>query len=113
MADHGFGVLSEIDVQAVLRAKLDATIEDYVILRRLQSQLATRALEVDRDIGLLLSCNVAVRADAESTLVQAVDPDLLVAHAGRPALQPVAAEARASLAAALRDVAQHSTDPAL
>jgi hypothetical protein len=64
-ANQGFGVLTEIDVRATLRDKLGEEMEDYLILGTCNTPLAHRALEVDRRIGLLLPCNVVVRADKE------------------------------------------------
>ena len=93
LADQGFGVLTEIDVQATLKAKLDQDMEPYLILGACNPQLAHRALEVERDIGLLLPCNVVVRRDGDQTLVQALDPQVMVSLPGRPELQPVADEA--------------------
>ncbi|MGV4887990.1 DUF302 domain-containing protein [Streptomyces viridosporus] len=101
LADQGFGVLTEIDVRATLKTKLDHDMEDYLILGACNPPLAHRALEADRSIGLLLPCNVVVRRDGDHTLVQALDPGTMVTLTGLDALTPVADEATARLDAAL------------
>ncbi|MER6516536.1 DUF302 domain-containing protein [Streptomyces sp. NPDC001553] len=101
LAAQGFGILTEIDVTATLKAKLGHDMEDYLILGACNPPLAHRALDVDRTIGLLLPCNVVVRADEGETVVQALDPDTMVTLTGLPALQPVAEEAGRRLDAAL------------
>jgi uncharacterized protein (DUF302 family) len=102
LREQGFGVLTEIDVQATLRQKLDAELEPYVILGACNPQLAKRALDADREIGLLLPCNVVVRADGpDAVLVQALDPQVMVSVAGRAELKDVADEATVRLRAAL------------
>ena len=99
---QGFGVLTEIDMRATLAAKLGADIEDYVILGACNPPLAQRALDVDRQIGLLLPCNIVIRADGDgATLVEALDPQLMVEVTGQAGLKPVADEAAARLHAAL------------
>jgi len=105
LAEQGFGVLTEIDVQATLKAKLELEMEPYLILGACNPQLAHQALEVERDIGLLLPCNVVVRRDGDHTLVQALDPQVMVSLPGLPALQSVADEAGRRLSAALQAVA--------
>jgi uncharacterized protein (DUF302 family) len=105
LAAQGFGVLTEIDVTATLKAKLGHDMEDYLILGACNPPLAHRAIEADRAIGLLLPCNVVVRREGEHTLVQALDPNTMVALTGLPALQPVAQEAAARLDAALASLA--------
>jgi len=105
LADQGFGVLTEIDVQATLKTKLDQDMESYLILGACNPQLASQALAVERDIGLLLPCNVVVRRDGDRTLVQALDPQVMVTLPGRPELQGVADEAAKRLHAALEAVA--------
>ncbi len=106
LAEQGFGILSEIDVTTTLKSKLDVDMEPYLILGACNPQLAHQALDVERDIGLLLPCNVVVRRDGDLTLVQALDPQVMVSLPGLPALQPVADEASKRLAAALQSVAR-------
>ena len=94
-------MLTEIDVQATLRDKLGEQIEEYLILGACNPPLAHRALAADRRIGLLLPCNVVVRAEAGQAIVEALDPQTMVAVTGQRSLQPVADEAAARLRAAL------------
>ena len=101
LKDQGFGVLTEIDVRATLHDKLGEEMEDYLILGACNPPLAHRALEVDRRIGLLLPCNVVVRADGDHTVVEALDPQVMVGVSGQSALEPVAEAATRRLAAAL------------
>lgn len=104
LSDQGFGILTEIDVTATLKAKLDKDIEDYLILGACNPTLAHRAVGVDRRIGLLLPCNVVVRTDpgtAGTVIVDAMDPQLMVQVAEHPELQPIADEAAARLRAAV------------
>lgn len=101
LAEQGFGVLTEIDVQATMKAKLDLDVEPQLILGACNPPLAHRALETDPDIGLLLPCNVVVRRSQGTTLISALDPQVMVALPGRPDLQPVADEAGRRLRAAL------------
>jgi uncharacterized protein (DUF302 family) len=101
LKEQGFGVLTEIDVQATLREKLGESMEEYIILGACNPQYAHRALGVDRRIGLLLPCNVVVRADGEQTVVEALNPQMMVEVAGQEDLQPVADEVTQRLTAAL------------
>lgn len=108
LAGQGFGVLTEIDVAATLKAKLGEEMEPYLILGACNPPLAHRALEADRSIGLLLPCNVVVRGSRDgngSTVVQALDPQTMVKLTGLAALQPVADEAGRRLDAALDSLA--------
>ncbi|MEV8554726.1 DUF302 domain-containing protein [Streptomyces glaucescens] len=105
LADQGFGILTEIDVKATLAAKLGHDMEDYLILGACNPSLAHQALEADRSIGLLLPCNVVVRRDGDTTLVQALDPGTMVTLTGLDTLKPVADEATARLDAALSALA--------
>ncbi len=101
LKEQGFGVLTEIDVQATLREKLGEEMEPYLILGACNPPLAHRALGVDRRIGLLLPCNVVVRADGDATVVEALEPRIMVGVTGRAELDPVAQEAATRLEAAL------------
>ncbi|MFF0570350.1 DUF302 domain-containing protein [Streptomyces sp. NPDC004041] len=101
LADQGFGVLTEIDVQATLKAKLGHAMEPYLILGACNPPLAHQALEADRSIGLLLPCNVVVRSEGDHVVVQAVDPGTMVTLTGLDAMEPVAEEATRLLDAAL------------
>ncbi|MFE5285829.1 DUF302 domain-containing protein [Nocardia sp. NPDC056611] len=104
LSEQGFGILTEIDVTATMKQKLDADLEDYLILGACNPPLAHAALEVDRQIGLLLPCNVIVREDRShegAVLVEAMDPQLMVQVAGDPGLKEVADTAAAKLGAAI------------
>lgn len=105
LAEQGFGVLTEIDVRATFKEKLDADVDAYLILGACNPTLAHRALQVDPSLGLLLPCNVVVRDTGSGTVVEIVDPAILVALSDDPALQPVADEAAARLRAALAALA--------
>ena len=104
LKEQGFGVLTEIDMTAAMRDKLGEEIEDYVILGACNPPLAHRALGVDRGIGLLLPCNVVVRAADGRTVVEALDPQVMVTLTGEPALTPIADEASRRLDQALKSL---------
>ncbi|WP_134732072.1 DUF302 domain-containing protein [Amycolatopsis nivea] len=102
LADAGFGVLTEIDVQATMREKLDERMERYTILGACNPPLAHRALTATREIGLLLPCNVVVRENgAEGTVVEAINPAVMAEVAPEAGVADVAAEAAARLESAL------------
>jgi uncharacterized protein (DUF302 family) len=105
LAGQGFGVLTEIDVTATLRARLGEQMEDYLILGACNPPAAHQALGIDRSIGLLLPCNVVVRATPDGTLVEALDPQVMVTLTGRPELKTVADEVGRRLAGALAALA--------
>jgi uncharacterized protein (DUF302 family) len=86
---EGFGVLTEIDVRATLKKKLDVDFRPYMILGACNPPLAHKALSANLDVGLLLPCNVIVYQDGDETVVTAVDP---VAMLGVMKDDPVAAE---------------------
>ena len=106
LSEQGFGVLTEIDVTATLKARLGEQMEDYVILGACNPPFAHQALGVDRSIGLLLPCNVVVRAADGGTVVEALDPRVMVTLTGRDELKPVADEVAGRLAAALAGLAR-------
>ena len=106
LAEQGFGILTEIDVAATLQAKLGVKVAPQVILGACNAPLAREGLRIEPDLGLLLPCNVVVRvADDGTTLVSALDPELLVSVPGRPELEPIAAEAKTRLQSALATIA--------
>lgn len=107
LAHEGFGVLTEIDVQATLRSKIGAQIEGYRILGVCNPRLAKQALDVDRSVGLLLPCTVVVReGDADSTVVEVLDPNVMVSVSGDARLHTVADEVARRLGAAIRRLAE-------
>ena len=102
LAAEGFGVLTEIDVAATMKAKLEEEMEDYLILGACNPPLAHAALGADRSIGLLLPCNVVIRATPDGTAVEIADPQMLVGISDNAALGPVADDASARLRRVLR-----------
>jgi len=109
LAEQGFGVLTEIDVQATLRDKRGIEMEPYVILGACNPDLAHRALEIDRGIGTLLPCNVVVTGQGERSQVRVFDPLLMAQVTGRQEIAVIAAEAEQRLSAALASL-PHATD---
>lgn len=98
---QGFGVLTEIDMQAVLWEKRGVAIEPYRILGACHPDLAHRALEADSSVGVLLPCSVVVRAGDDGTTVQIFDPQIITSLVASPALVPVARDASRRLDAVL------------
>jgi uncharacterized protein (DUF302 family) len=95
---EGFGVLTDIDVQATLKKKLDVDFRRYRILGACNPPFAHRALQHSLDVGMLLPCNVIVyEADDRKTVVCAVDPMQTMAAQGDPAMRPLAAEVQQKL----------------
>ena len=106
LSGAGFGVLTEIDIRATLKKKLDVEVAPQIILGACRPQLAHQALSVEPSIAALLPCNVVVRAIGESTtVVEAFDPDAMMSFAADgengDTLRSVAADARERLSAAL------------
>jgi uncharacterized protein (DUF302 family) len=107
LAKEGFGVLTEIDVKATLKKKLDVDFRPYVILGACNPPLAHQALSAEPDIGLLLPCNVIVYAtdDPTRSLVAAIDPVTQLEITGNQQIGPVAEQVREKMERVLRGVA--------
>jgi len=94
---EGFGVLTEIDVRRTLHEKLGTEMEPYVILGACNPPLAHRALQQEPEIGLLLPCNVVVRAEGRGSRVEVADPQAMLGIVGNEELNAVAKEAKQRL----------------
>ena len=102
LAEQGFGVITEIDMQAALAEKLGADIEPQIILGACSPNHAYRALQVEPSVGVLLPCNVVVRAEgADRSVVEMINPQMMVEIAEGDGMQEVADEVTAKLSAAL------------
>jgi uncharacterized protein (DUF302 family) len=95
LAKQGFGILSEIDVAATMKKKLGVDFRPYVILGACNPPLAHQALEAERDLGLLMPCNVVIYTNDDGTCtVAAVDPVVQFSKVQNPMVEPVANEVR-------------------
>jgi uncharacterized protein (DUF302 family) len=98
LAAEGFGILTEIDVKATLKKKLDEDFRNYIILGACNPPFALKALNLETEIGLFLPCNVIVyETDEGSIVVSAVDPLVAMGMIDNPGLGDVAKEVRAKL----------------
>ncbi len=104
LATQGFGVLTEIDVQATMKKKIDADMPAYLILGACNPKLAWRAIGVEPKIGAMLPCNVIVRQTGGSVTVSAVDPVASMEAVANADLKAVAGEVRGLLAAAVQAI---------
>jgi uncharacterized protein (DUF302 family) len=104
LQDEGFGVLTEIDVQATLRDKLGLETTPYVILGACNPRFASQVLVAEPEIGLLLPCNVIVYSTAEGTRVSALDPEAVIGLTGIEALGEMAAEVKSRLRRAVEQL---------
>jgi uncharacterized protein (DUF302 family) len=106
LQEQGFGILTEIDLADTLRTKIGAEIPPQVILGACRPPLAHAATQAEPSVGVLLPCNVVVRAGEDGhTLVEAMDPDAMVTMTHNEGLAEVAAEARQRITTALESLA--------
>ncbi|KPU84677.1 hypothetical protein JI58_02420 [Marinosulfonomonas sp. PRT-SC04] len=101
LADNGFGIMTEIDVQATMKAKLDKDIPGYKILGACNPNLAYEAIELEPRIGVMLPCNVILREVGGGVEVSAVDPVVSMVGVENPALPKAMATVRDMLQAAV------------
>lgn len=102
LAGQGFGVLTEIDIAATMKAKLDLDLPPHLILGACNPPLASQALAAEPSVGVLLPCNVVVRTlDDNHTLVEAMNPAIMGQLSDNPALADIAEQALARITAAL------------
>jgi uncharacterized protein (DUF302 family) len=106
LAKQGFGVLTEIDVQATMKKKLGLEMPAYRILGACNPAMASQALAADPQIGALLPCNVVVRQDAKGVVhVEAMDPAAVLTLVDHPDVPALAAEVKRRLQLALDGLA--------
>ena len=94
---EGFGVLTEIDVKATLKKKLDVDFDEYIILGTCNPPFAYKALQAEKDIGLLLPCNIIVYEDAGHTYISAIVPTVAMSIVENDKLGGIAVEVEAKL----------------
>lgn len=105
LATQGFGILTDIDVQSTMKAKLGADFRPYRILGACNPPLAHQALAAEDKIGVMLPCNVIVQEHAPGDVeIATIDPTAAMAATGNEALRPLAEAVRKKLAAALADL---------
>jgi uncharacterized protein (DUF302 family) len=97
LKEEGFGVLTEIDVKATLKMKLDVDFQKYTILGACNPPLAQKALQEELEIGLLLPCNVIVYESEGISVVSIIDPIAMLGIVENPNLEPIALEAQRRL----------------
>ena len=104
LATHGFGVLTEIDVQATMKKKLDVDMTPYRILGACNPQMAHQAIGMEPKIGAMLPCNVILRAIEGGVEVSAVDPVASMQAIDNDELHAVAGQVREMLSAVIQDI---------
>ncbi len=109
-AAEGFGTLTEIDLQATLQSKVGKTMDRYTIVGACNPELASRAIDVEPQIGVLLPCNVVIRESDGDVIVEAMDPGLMANVTGSDDMAPIAADARELVSNALGRLSAMAVD---
>lgn len=104
LSEEGFGILTEIDVKATLKKKLNADWDNYVILGACNPPFAFQALQAEKEIGLLLPCNVIVYEDAGKVFASAIRPTVAMGRIKNPALVDIAKEVEDKLTKAINSL---------
>jgi uncharacterized protein (DUF302 family) len=106
LAAQGFGIITEIDIKQTLHAKIGVDVAEQVILGACSPRHAYRALQAEPSIGLLLPCNVVVRATDDGTVVDMINPQMMVELTSSEEMAEVADEVNESLSAALASLSR-------
>ncbi|AQS46800.1 MULTISPECIES: DUF302 domain-containing protein [Thioclava] len=104
LKEQGFGVLTEIDVQATMKKKLDEDMAGYMILGACNPKMAHQAIQLEPNVGAMLPCNVILRQDGADILVCAIDPAASMMAIDNPRLKSVAGDVRDMLAKAIEAI---------
>ena len=112
LAEQGFGVLTEIDVRATLKKRLDLDFKPYTILGACNPTLAHRALQAEPHVGVLLPCNVVVWDEGDHRVVAAMEPQVMGDIVHDDAIRPIAAEASGRIRKALEGIERSASETA-
>lgn len=105
LSKHGFGVLTEIDVKATMKKKIDADIDDYLILGACNPRMAFEAMKLEPKVGAMLPCNVILRGvDGGNVMVSAIDPVASMQAIDNEMLTSLAGRVRSMLAQAMAEI---------
>jgi uncharacterized protein (DUF302 family) len=105
LSKHGFGVLTEIDVKATMKKKIDADIDDYLILGACNPRMALEAMKLEPKVGAMLPCNVILRGvDGGDVMVSAIDPVASMQAIDNEVLNSLASKVRSMLALAVAEI---------
>ena len=104
LADQGFGVVTEVDMQATLLNKIGVEIDPQIILGVCNPKYAHRSLQIEPSIGLLLPCNVVIRKIDTGTVVEMINPEMMVQITDNPEMKQIANEVSERLSAALASI---------
>ena len=103
LKEQGFGVLTEIDVQATLKRKIDVDVDKYIILGACNPHYAHKAMQIERSLGLMLPCNVVVYAEGADAMVEVIDPPAMIKLVDNPAMADIADQVEKLLTTALEN----------